>query len=82
MISLLGCGLAGAGSIFYNGFQQPYLNYNYQPNYLPASLGYNANYGYSGYNGYNGLTYGVPQYPALAPVAPAPVAPYNTASQV
>ena len=69
MVSLLACGLAEAGSIFYNGYQ-PYLNY--QP-YVPASLGY-ANYGY---NGYNGLAYQAPYY-----AAPASVAPYNTASQV
>ena len=69
-MSLLGCGLAGAGSIFYNGYQ-PYLNY------VPASLGYQGYTGHYGYNGYNGVTYRAPHY-----VQPAPVAPYNTASQV
>ena len=66
LISLLGCGLARAGSIFYNGYQ-PYQNYGY----VPASLGYNANYGY------NGLAYRMPSYPA-----PAPAVPYSRASQV
>merc|ERR1712045_783812 len=65
LISLLGCGLAGAGSIFYNGYQ-PYQNYGY----VPASLGYNANYGY------NGLAYRMPSYPS-----PAPAVPYSRASQ-
>lgn len=68
LISLLGCGLARAGSIFYNGYQ-PYQNYGY----VPASLGYNANYGY------NGLAYRMPSYPAPAP---APAVPYSRASQV
>ena len=66
LISVLGCGLAGAGSIFYNGYQ-PYHNYGY----VPSSLGYNANYGY------NGLAYRMPHYPS-----PAPVVPYSRASQV
>merc|ERR1719158_188761 len=67
LISLLGCGLAaGAGSIFYNGYQ-PYQNYGY----VPASLGYNANYGY------NGLAYRMPSYIP----SPAPAVPYSRASQ-
>ena len=78
LVPLLGCSLAGAGSIFYNGYQQPYINY------APASLGYYGNYGNYGYNAlaYQGSApaYQGSLYPSVAPVAP--VAPYSTASQV
>ena len=96
LVPLLGCSLAGAGSIFYNGYQQPYLNYapaSHYGNYAPASPGYYGNYGNYGYNAlaYQGSApaYQGSIYPSIAPVAPvasvapvAPVAPYSTASQV